>query len=639
MEVIPTSTKIDWYISGVKKFTVASTSVQFKDNLFPISGLVPSLGSDSLRWLGVYAQDGSFTGTLDTEVGGSNRIFNLGSDADVAAGDTEYIETSWDTNECVIRPKYTGTGTFRGLKLQAALDNRGFLTINSTGSISLGYNTTSNFIVQSGETRFGADIFPATSNTHTLGEDARRWSNVASIDGSFTGTLDTEVGGSNRIFNLGSDADVAAGDTEYLEIAVESNRFSICPKTTGAGVLRELILGTTTDTINTKFHGNLIPYDSNSNITMSSSVIEFGSKVGFRHNAGSASDAGGCLEVLERFSSGVGRQWWAYDGSIHFLGDGVTEPCDVKFNITNTSAGETDYERVRFSYSGTKAQLFSEAGGTGTSREFRIGTSGGYQVFLGTAGQGSALGYNGIPTAYWTTGALRPYGAGKDLGARSPNPDSWALVGAVDGSFSGTLDVEVGGSYKLYNLGTDGDADTEYLEIYHNGSDFVLDSKATGAGTAQSVSIGRSGAMSVIHSGSGGSKFRSIIPQVTGTYSCGILSLRWANVFSVDGDFSGSLTTAGLTTGIQTVTIASDTLVDTDHTTLCDCTSNTITINLPAASAGQRFEIKKIDASANAVTIDGNASETIDGALTATLTTQYESITIVSDGTNWFIVD
>jgi hypothetical protein len=123
------------------------------------------------------------------------------------------------------------------------------LTINSTGSISLGYNTTSNFIVQSGETRFGADIFPATSNTHTLGEDARRWSNVASIDGSFTGNLDTEVGGSNRIFNLGSDADVAAGDTEYLEIAVESNRFSICPKTTGAGVLRELILGTTTQQI------------------------------------------------------------------------------------------------------------------------------------------------------------------------------------------------------------------------------------------------------------------------------------------------------------------------------------------------------------------------------------------------------
>jgi hypothetical protein len=191
----------------------------------------------------VYAQDGSFTGTLDTEVGGSNRIFNLGSDADIAAGDTEYLETSWDTNECVIRPKYTGSGTFRGLKLQAALANRGFLNINSTGSIALGYNTTNNFTVQSGETRFGADIFPATSNTHTLGEDARRWSNVASIDGSFSGNLINEVGGSYKLYNLGAEGDA---DTEYLETAFVFGKPTIQSLSTGSGVARDLMVGTPT---------------------------------------------------------------------------------------------------------------------------------------------------------------------------------------------------------------------------------------------------------------------------------------------------------------------------------------------------------------------------------------------------------
>jgi hypothetical protein len=118
----------------------------------------------------------------------------------------------------------------------------------------------------------------------------------------------------------------------------------------------------------------------------------------------------------------------------------------------------------------------------------------------------------------------------------------------------------------------------------------------------------------------------------------GSASRQWSTGYFGSVVASGSLTTAGLTTGIQTVTIASDTLVDTDHTTLCDCTSNAITINLPTAVAGLRYEIKKIDATSNAVTIDGFGSETIDGGLTAVINTQYESVTIVSDGTNWFIV-
>jgi hypothetical protein len=50
------------------------------------------------------------------------------------------------------------------------------------------------------------------------------------------------------------------------------------------------------------------------------------------------------------------------------------------------------------------------------------------------------------------------------------------------------------------------------------------------------------------------------------------------------------------------------------------------------------YHIKKIDSGAGNVIIDGNASETIDGATTYTLTTQYESVTIVSDGATWWIV-
>ena len=72
---------------------------------------------------------------------------------------------------------------------------------------------------------------------------------------------------------------------------------------------------------------------------------------------------------------------------------------------------------------------------------------------------------------------------------------------------------------------------------------------------------------------------------------------------------------------------------------LWDTTSGNKIINLPPASSSFNFvmNIKKIDNSGNTITVNGNGSETIDGGLTAILTTQYESITIVCDGSNWYI--
>jgi hypothetical protein len=80
----------------------------------------------------------------------------------------------------------------------------------------------------------------------------------------------------------------------------------------------------------------------------------------------------------------------------------------------------------------------------------------------------------------------------------------------------------------------------------------------------------------------------------------------------------------------------------TDETFIpCNATSAAFTVTLIAASgmSGKKYIIKKTDSSVNAVTIDGNASETIDGGLTTTLNTQYESVEIVCDGSNWHTVN
>lgn len=60
---------------------------------------------------------------------------------------------------------------------------------------------------------------------------------------------------------------------------------------------------------------------------------------------------------------------------------------------------------------------------------------------------------------------------------------------------------------------------------------------------------------------------------------------------------------------------------------------------LPTAASitGQQYKIKKIDSSANAVTISTTSSQTIDNSLTYPLSTQYQSVTLQSDGSNWWI--
>jgi hypothetical protein len=82
------------------------------------------------------------------------------------------------------------------------------------------------------------------------------------------------------------------------------------------------------------------------------------------------------------------------------------------------------------------------------------------------------------------------------------------------------------------------------------------------------------------------------------------------------------------------------TLMVTDFVILGDCTSGAFSLNLPTASAGvgRIFFLKKIDSSANVLTIQANGSELIDGNNTFLLPSQRQSVTVVSSGTAWYIL-
>ena len=68
-----------------------------------------------------------------------------------------------------------------------------------------------------------------------------------------------------------------------------------------------------------------------------------------------------------------------------------------------------------------------------------------------------------------------------------------------------------------------------------------------------------------------------------------------------------------------------------------DATGGAIVVTLPSPENPIMYNVKKTDASANAVTLDGGTNN-IDGATTIAITTQYVSLTPYWDGTQWWIV-
>lgn len=72
-------------------------------------------------------------------------------------------------------------------------------------------------------------------------------------------------------------------------------------------------------------------------------------------------------------------------------------------------------------------------------------------------------------------------------------------------------------------------------------------------------------------------------------------------------------------------------------TILCNATTAAFTVTLPTAvgNSGLEYKIKKIDSSANAVTVGTTSSQTIDGVTTYSLPAQWNWVVLQSDGANW----
>jgi hypothetical protein len=120
-----------------------------------------------------------------------------------------------------------------------------------------------------------------------------------------------------------------------------------------------------------------------------------------------------------------------------------------------------------------------------------------------------------------------------------------------------------------------------------------------------------------------------------GTYLNNFLSV--AHVASTSASASN-----GYLSAIVVATFASSPVILTGNpgrTVLANATAGAITVTLPDATTTFNFyTIKKTDATGTVVTVNTTSSQTIDGGSTASLKVQYVSITVASDGSNWYVI-
>ena len=126
---------------------------------------------------------------------------------------------------------------------------------------------------------------------------------------------------------------------------------------------------------------------------------------------------------------------------------------------------------------------------------------------------------------------------------------------------------------------------------------------------------------------------------ITSSYSLVLPPAQGAASTFLQNDGSGNLSWAAAT-GSTVTTVTTTFTAATAKVILANATGGAFTVTLPAVASSTNVEytLKKIDSSANAVTFKGNASETIDGTNTKLLNSQYQSLTVVCDGTTWWVI-
>lgn len=92
--------------------------------------------------------------------------------------------------------------------------------------------------------------------------------------------------------------------------------------------------------------------------------------------------------------------------------------------------------------------------------------------------------------------------------------------------------------------------------------------------------------------------------------------------------------------GLEFLDVSADHFIQPgDEVIRCDASSGIITVTLPTAAVKRRvLRVKKIDSSANVVRLAGLPPDLIDGLATQTLSSQWDTMTVIAVGTGWSVL-
>ena len=297
---------------------------------------------------------------------------------------------------------------------------------------------------------------------------------------------------------------------------------------------------------------------------------------------------------------------------------------------------------------------------TGTPSLATVATTGAYSDLTGTpslatvATTGAYSDLSGLPTL-GTAAAL-------DVGTRANNVvqlNGSAQLPAVDGSqltnlpsgastLGALTDVDVTGAVATNVLKYDGanwvDGSVAYSEV--TGTPTLATVATTGAysdltGTPTLATVATTGAYSDL---TGTPTLGTAAALDVGTSANNVVQLDGtAKLPAVDGSQLTNLPSGG--GSAPSVTVSSPSVDQTlsapsgiEEAYIYTPTTD-INVNLvAAATCGSGFKYQIKNRSTNTITIDPNGSETIDGSTTLNISTQEANLTLITDGSNWFII-
>jgi hypothetical protein len=361
--------------------------------------------------------------------------------------------------------------------------------------------------------------------------------------------------------------------------------------------------------------------------TIALSTVVYASRFGnllLSGNSISATDTNGDVELLPsgtgsvklENSSTVGYVWTATDtagrGSWQVAAGGIawSDPVDASI------VPDTDDTYNLGSSTNKFADVFSNEADLGTS------TGGLFNTSWGTEIPGVIL--DGTTTDAGTAGAV-----GMVLKANASQAEMILLTADQSGANSSSrIDIYTG-----YATGT-GSSGT--IDMFTGGNTGASGSSGVINLTTGDSTNGNSGNINLETGTAGGT--RGTIQFQDG--SQGTSNECWISTNTSGSGNWAPCPSSGV--GLLNITNQTSAYTATSGDDYIGASGGTFTITLPAAGSntGKIFDIKKTDASlSNIITIDPNGAELIGGVSTKTLNTLNESYRIVSDGSNWIVLE